>query len=88
MGTPDLREALVAHGIEPIASTPVDLPQHIRNGVENWRRIVSAAGIREDETALEKVAQRGAGADSTTFPLLRLWQGRGAEPPAWIRPTL
>lgn len=48
VGSPDLREAMVAQGIEPVASTPDGLAQRIRDDVEKWRKIVSAAGIRED----------------------------------------
>jgi tripartite-type tricarboxylate transporter receptor subunit TctC len=48
LGSGDVREALIAQGIEPIASTPDAFGQRIRDDLDKWRKIVSAAGIKED----------------------------------------
>ena len=48
LGSNDVREALIAQGIEPIGSTPDAFGHRIRDDLEKWRKIVSAAGIKED----------------------------------------
>lgn len=48
LGTPAMKEALVAQGIEAASSTPEAFDARIRNDAEKWRKVIVAAGIHED----------------------------------------
>jgi tripartite-type tricarboxylate transporter receptor subunit TctC len=46
VGMPELRERLAALGFEPIASTPADFAERIRQEIEKWAKVIDAAGIK------------------------------------------
>jgi tripartite-type tricarboxylate transporter receptor subunit TctC len=41
----DVKDALVAQGVEPSPSTPIAFATHIRNEIAKWRKVVTAAGV-------------------------------------------
>lgn len=41
----DVKEALVAQGLEPSPSTPIAFTTHIRNEITKWRKVVNTAGV-------------------------------------------
>jgi len=43
---PDLRERLAALGFEPIASTPAEFAERIKQEIEKWAKVIHAAGIK------------------------------------------
>ena len=44
----DIKNALVAQGIEPDPSTPIAFTTHIRNEIAKWRKVVTTAGIHAE----------------------------------------
>lgn len=46
--TPDVRERLLAAGLEPSPTTPEEFAEIIRNDVAKWARVIKAAGIKSD----------------------------------------
>ena len=48
LGTPALRERLVAAGMTPVGGTPEQFGAHIRTEMDRWAQLVKARGIRID----------------------------------------
>ena len=48
LGTADMKEALVAQGLEPGASTPAAFSARIRDEIAKWRKVVKTAGVHAD----------------------------------------
>ena len=46
LNTPDMKQRLVAQGIEGIASTPEQLTKHLRSELDKWTAVVKAAGLK------------------------------------------
>jgi tripartite-type tricarboxylate transporter receptor subunit TctC len=44
--SPDLRERLVAEGMEVVASTPDQFASYIRSETDKWSRVIKSAGIK------------------------------------------
>ncbi len=44
----EIKDALVAQGIEPGPSTPTAFATHIRNEIAKWRTVVIAAGVQAE----------------------------------------
>jgi tripartite-type tricarboxylate transporter receptor subunit TctC len=42
----DVRERLTALGFEPIASTPKEFAERIRQEIDKWAKVIQAAGIK------------------------------------------
>ena len=45
---PDIREKLIALGIEPVGSTPEQFAQHLRTEIARWGPIIHKAGVKTD----------------------------------------
>jgi tripartite-type tricarboxylate transporter receptor subunit TctC len=45
---PDVRDKLVALGIEPVGSTPERFAEHLRSEISRWTPIIAKAGIKPD----------------------------------------
>jgi tripartite-type tricarboxylate transporter receptor subunit TctC len=45
---PDLKEALIAQGLEPAGSTPAAFALRIRNEIAKWRRVAATAGVHAE----------------------------------------
>lgn len=48
LNAPDLKNALIAQGLEPGASTPAAFSRQIRDEIAKWRKVAVAAGIYEN----------------------------------------
>ena len=48
MARPDMRERLLAVGMEPIASTPEEFTAFVKAEISKWARVVRTAGIKVD----------------------------------------
>ncbi len=48
LAAPKVKDAFVAEGLEPVASTPAEFSARIRSDTEKWRRVIAAAGIHAD----------------------------------------
>ena len=48
LNMPDVRLALLAQGLETIASTPEEFSEYIRNDLAKWARVVRQANVRVD----------------------------------------
>jgi tripartite-type tricarboxylate transporter receptor subunit TctC len=44
--SPDVADALVGDGGEPVGSTPPELAQHLATEIARWRKVVKAAGMK------------------------------------------
>lgn len=44
--SPDVADALVGDGGEPVGSTPAELAQHLASEIARWRKVVKAAGMK------------------------------------------
>jgi tripartite-type tricarboxylate transporter receptor subunit TctC len=45
---PDLRERLLAMGVEPIGSTPEELAEHMKRELRKWAKVIELSGARVD----------------------------------------
>jgi tripartite-type tricarboxylate transporter receptor subunit TctC len=45
---PDVREALVAQGTDPVGSSPEEFGRHLRNEIEKWAKVVQASGLHAE----------------------------------------
>jgi tripartite-type tricarboxylate transporter receptor subunit TctC len=45
---PDIREKLLALGIEPVGSTPEQFTEHLRREIARWTPIIEKSGIKTD----------------------------------------
>lgn len=48
LNMPDVKRALLAEGLETVASTPAELSEYIRNDLAKWARVVREANVRVD----------------------------------------
>ena len=48
LSTPDVREQLLANGMEPQPSTPEELARYIEREFATWGRVVKEAGIQAE----------------------------------------
>jgi tripartite-type tricarboxylate transporter receptor subunit TctC len=48
LADPDVRDALVARGAQPVAGTPDAFARHIASESEKWARVVREAGAKID----------------------------------------
>jgi tripartite-type tricarboxylate transporter receptor subunit TctC len=48
LNAPDLRDALIAQGLEPAASTPAAFSLRIRSEIAKWRKVAATAGVHAD----------------------------------------
>jgi len=48
IGIPEIREKLVAQGMEPVGSTPEELGRFMKAEVEKWGRVIKSANIRPE----------------------------------------
>ena len=48
LGTVEIARAFDALGVEPAASTPVELDAYMRSETDRWRKVIATAGIRLD----------------------------------------
>ena len=48
LNVPDLKDALIAQGLEPAASTPAAFSLQIRNEIAKWRKVAATAGVHAD----------------------------------------
>lgn len=46
MGQPDVKERLIAIGVEPLANSPGEFSEYIRNEIPKWSRVIREAGIK------------------------------------------
>ena len=46
---PEIREKLVAQGMEPVGSTPDDFARFMKSEVEKWARVIKSANIRPEQ---------------------------------------
>jgi len=46
IGTPDMREKLIAQGFEPVGSSPAEFAAYIQAQIETWAKVIRAAGLR------------------------------------------
>ena len=46
LGTPEVRERLLAAGLEPSPSTPEELEEIIRSDIAKWAKVIKAANIK------------------------------------------
>lgn len=46
LGLPDVREKLIASGLDPITSTPAEFAAFIRKEADRWSRVIKQTGIR------------------------------------------
>jgi tripartite-type tricarboxylate transporter receptor subunit TctC len=44
----DVKDALVAQGVEPSPSTLIAFATHIRSEIAKWRKFVTAAGVHAE----------------------------------------
>jgi tripartite-type tricarboxylate transporter receptor subunit TctC len=44
----DVREKLLALGIEPVGSTPAEFTEHLRNEIARWTPIIAKAGVKPE----------------------------------------
>lgn len=42
---PELRERLMADGLEPLGTTPKELDEHIAHEIAKWAKVTKAAGL-------------------------------------------
>jgi tripartite-type tricarboxylate transporter receptor subunit TctC len=45
---PEIREKLLAQGMEPVGSTPEELGRFMKSEIEKWARVIKSAKIRPD----------------------------------------
>jgi tripartite-type tricarboxylate transporter receptor subunit TctC len=45
---PDVREALLANGTDPVGSTPEEFARHLRNEIDKWAKVVQASGLHAE----------------------------------------
>jgi tripartite-type tricarboxylate transporter receptor subunit TctC len=45
---PEVREALLAQGNDPVGSTPEEFGRHLRTEIDKWSKVVQASGLRAD----------------------------------------
>jgi tripartite-type tricarboxylate transporter receptor subunit TctC len=45
---PEVREALLAQGTDPVGSSPEEFGQHLRNEIQKWAKVVQASGLHAD----------------------------------------
>lgn len=45
---PDVRERMLAGGLEPVGNAPVEFAGYLRAEVAKWAKVIRAAGIRVD----------------------------------------
>jgi tripartite-type tricarboxylate transporter receptor subunit TctC len=48
MQLPEIRERLVAQGIEPVGNSPAEFSEQVRSELVKWKRIVRESGARID----------------------------------------
>ena len=48
LGAADIKDALVAQGLEPRASTPAAFAARIRDEIAKWRKVVKTAGVQAE----------------------------------------
>ena len=46
VAVPDVREKLLALGIEPLGSTPAEFTEHLKNEIARWGPIIAKAGVK------------------------------------------
>ena len=46
IAVPDVREKLLALGIEPVGSTPAEFTEHLKNEIARWGPIIAKAGVK------------------------------------------
>ena len=44
--SPDLRERIVAAGVEPVTTTPEEYTRFVQNEIAKWAKVIRAAGIK------------------------------------------
>jgi tripartite-type tricarboxylate transporter receptor subunit TctC len=45
---PEVRDALLAQGTDPVGSSPEEFGRHLRNEIEKWAKVVQASGLHAD----------------------------------------
>jgi tripartite-type tricarboxylate transporter receptor subunit TctC len=45
---PDVRERLIASGVDPAGSTPDEYGAYVRSEVEKWAKVIKATGAKAD----------------------------------------
>jgi tripartite-type tricarboxylate transporter receptor subunit TctC len=45
---PEMRERLIASGVDPVGNTPEEFAAYVRSEVEKWARVIKATGARPD----------------------------------------
>ena len=48
VAVPDVREKLLALGIEPVGSTPGEFAEHLRKEIARWGPIIAKAGVKPE----------------------------------------
>jgi tripartite-type tricarboxylate transporter receptor subunit TctC len=48
LNSPQIKERLLAQGVDGIASTPEQLTRHLRDELDKWTAVVKAAGLKAD----------------------------------------
>jgi tripartite-type tricarboxylate transporter receptor subunit TctC len=48
LAVPDVREKLLALGIEPVGSTPGEFGEHLKNEIARWTPIIAKAGVKPE----------------------------------------
>ena len=48
LNSPQMKERLLAQGVDGIASTPEQLTRHLRDELDKWTAVVKAAGLKAD----------------------------------------
>lgn len=48
VNAPDVREKLLALGIEPVGSTPQQFSEHLKREIARWTPIIQKAGIKPE----------------------------------------
>jgi tripartite-type tricarboxylate transporter receptor subunit TctC len=48
VNTTDVQERFAAQGLEPVASTPAQLADHLRSESAKWAHVIKASGVRAD----------------------------------------
>ena len=48
LGSPEVRDALTKHGLEPAGNTPSEFAEHIRAEARKWAGVVKASGAKVD----------------------------------------
>ncbi|MCA3112046.1 MAG: tripartite tricarboxylate transporter substrate binding protein, partial [Rhodocyclaceae bacterium] len=46
IGTPDMRDKLIAQGFEPVGSSPAEFAAYIQAQIETWAKVIRAAGLK------------------------------------------